>query len=98
MCNGFKKQWRELYSQTLVDKADKENWPVFRDHCIARIIYDHVAGAKWNTVWDSPAIHNMGDHNLMTCIETAHALYQGELSPVTLNNQSLQYRNKKPRN
>ena len=64
-------EWTSLYKETLPEFAKDQNWPVWNDHCIARIVYDHVAEAKWDTLWDKPAIRKMPDEALMACISTA---------------------------
>ncbi len=94
MNNDLKTEWRMLYSKTLPIFAKENNWPVYLDHCIARIIYDYVAGAKWDTVWKKPAIHNLDEGQLHACINTANKLIENELNPELLNQQSLQYRGK----
>ena len=91
---SLKQEWRKLYSEILPAYARENNWPVHFDHCIARIIYDHVAGAKWDTVWCSPAIYNLSDDNLRKCIQTGKDLKCADLDVVKLNRESLRYRGK----
>lgn len=94
MSKDLKAEWNILYREKLPQHARARKWPVWEDHCIARIVYDHVAGAKWDTVWTKPAIHNMSEDQLKKFIETAEALYKGDLDPVDLNNKSLRFRGK----
>ncbi len=91
---NLKDEWRMLYSQTLPVFAKENNWPVYLDHCIARIIYDHVAGDKWDRIWEKPAIHNLDDVQLSNCVKTANNLLKNKLDPNVLNKQSLKYRDK----
>lgn len=88
----LKAQWRSLYQEILPVIAKARGWPVHLDHCIARIIYDRVAGDKWDRVWQKPAIHNLDNLHLQKCIDTAQALIDEKLDPVALNIQSLEYR------
>lgn len=90
----IKSKWKVLYSETLPVFAKENEWPVYLDHCIARIIYDHVAGDRWDRVWKKPAIHNLNKTQLSACINVANNLIEKRLDPVTLNKQSLRYRNK----
>lgn len=92
--NALREEWRSWYQKILPAHAKARNWPVFLDHCMARIIYDHVAGAKWDTLWQKPAIHNLDKARLNACIRTAKALKNGTLSAEDLNRQSLIYRGK----
>lgn len=91
---ALKQEWRELYSQELPVIAKERGWPVYLDHCIARIIYDHVAGAKWDTVWQKPAIHNLTDEQLVRCIKAGYSLKRGELNATQINIESLKFRGK----
>ena len=94
MSEDLKSEWRYLYSEELPKFAKENNWPVHLDHCIARIIYDHVAQNKWDRVWQKPAIHNLLDAQLFQCIDVAKKLKQNDLSAHQLNQKSLRYRGK----
>jgi hypothetical protein len=94
MTQPLKNQWREWYQDILPSHARANNWPVWQDHCVARIIYDHVAGAKWDNVWNKPAIRSLSEEQLKQCIKIAHDLKDGAICPHALNTQSLIYRNK----
>ncbi|MEM6811948.1 MAG: hypothetical protein AAF549_05710 [Pseudomonadota bacterium] len=92
--SDLKERWKTLYQQDLPQFAKDHNWLVYEDHCIARIIYDHVAGDKWDRVWQKPAIHNINENELEKCIAVGHQLMAGELNAEALNKKSLQYRGK----
>jgi hypothetical protein len=91
---ALRQEWRIMYRETLPQHARQNDWPIWQDHCVARIVYDHVAGAKWDTVWQKPAIHNLDQQQLKACMATAEKLVKGALSAEDLNHQSLIYRGK----
>ena len=65
---ALKKEWTTLYRTTLPGLAKKRSpaqpkWPVYLDHCFARIILDNAVGEDrpWNKVLKSPAVNNVRD-------------------------------------
>ncbi len=90
----LKEIWRHIYQIELPAHAKQNNWPVHHDHCVARIIYDHVAKDRWDKIWNKPAIHHLNEQQLKACIRTAQNLESGQLNINLLNKQSLIYRGK----
>lgn len=94
-------EWRDLYAKRLPAMAkakDKkqERWPVYLDHCFARIILDNAVGkdAPWTEVIKSPAVKNMTERQLKDALKLGTAIADGEQDINTLNERSLRLRGK----
>ncbi|CAK1365817.1 hypothetical protein CB0940_09716 [Cercospora beticola] len=94
-------RWNYLYKEYLpaLAKARDESqptWPVFLDHCFARIVLDNAVGVDkpWTKVLKSPAYKHMSEEQLGTAIELAEKIAQGSANLVELDEHSLQLRGK----
>lgn len=90
--------WRELYRTRLPAMAERrEDWPVYLDHCFARILLDNAVGQFWRDVIDPPAWKNTPLPVLQTAIDLGEAVLSDTADIWDLNDASLKMRNKKPR-
>lgn len=71
-------------------------YPIRLDHCLLRVVYDHLFGAQWQTVLNrkQPAIHQLSVAQLQRAIEIAEAVTADRETCVVLNRESLAYRGK----
>lgn len=97
----LQERWRYIYHDHLPSLAKakdpvQKKWPVYLDHCFARIVLDNAIGKDkpWTDVLKQPAIRNMSDDQLKDAIELAEKIATGEVELTTLNEQSLQFRGK----
>jgi methylated-DNA-[protein]-cysteine S-methyltransferase len=63
---ALREEWTTLYRTTLPSLAKQHSsaqkkWPVYLDHCFARIILDNSVGEDqpWTKVLKSPAVKNV---------------------------------------
>ncbi|KAI6872250.1 hypothetical protein KC323_g1645 [Hortaea werneckii] len=98
----LREQWNELYKQRLPALAKARDpaqptWPVFLDHCFARIVLDNAIGKDkpWTEVIKSPAVKNMSEDQLRTAIDLAERLASGKADLVALDERSLEVRGKR---
>ncbi|KAI7456312.1 hypothetical protein KC351_g19006, partial [Hortaea werneckii] len=98
----LREKWNELYKQRLPALAKARDpvqptWPVFLDHCFARIVLDNAIGndKPWTEVIKSPAVKNMSEDQLRTAIDLAERLASGKADLVALDERSLEMRGKR---
>ncbi|KAI6906804.1 hypothetical protein KC327_g147 [Hortaea werneckii] len=98
----LREKWNELYKQRLPALAKARDpvqptWPVFLDHCFARIVLDNAIGKDkpWTEVVKSPAVKNMSEDQLRTAIDLAERLASGKADLVALDERSLEVRGKR---
>ncbi|KAK6428123.1 hypothetical protein LTR95_015736 [Oleoguttula sp. CCFEE 5521] len=98
---GLCTQWNDLYRTRLPAMAKARDpaqpkWPVFLDHCFARIVLDNAVGIDkpWTEVVKSPAVKNMSEEQLTSAISLAEKLANGEANLVELDERSLELRGK----
>ena len=98
----LKQRWKHIYAEHLPALAKAKDpaqakWPVYLDHCFARIVLDNAVGKDkpWTEVIKSPAIKNMTQEQLEVAIELAEQIARGEADLVELDEQSLVLRGKK---
>ncbi|GAB1728783.1 hypothetical protein NU195Hw_g6522t1 [Hortaea werneckii] len=98
----LREKWNELYKQRLPALAKARDtvqptWPVFLDHCFARIVLDNAIGKDrpWTEIIKSPAVKNMSEDQLRTAIDLAERLASGEADLVALDERSLKVRGKR---
>ena len=48
--------------------AAAPGWPVRRNHCFRRIVYDMVAGEPWRRRWPAPAVAHMSEAELRAAL------------------------------
>ncbi|KAK3716832.1 hypothetical protein LTR37_006182 [Vermiconidia calcicola] len=99
---GLQARWTHLYRDYLPALAKardpvQKTWPVFLDHCFARIILDNAVGEDrpWMEVIKQPAVKNMSASQLEAAIGLAEKIATGNANLVDLNDKSLQMRGKK---
>lgn len=89
--------WRRLVDQTLPRAARAHpDWPVFRNHCFARILLDNACGIMWREAIEPPAWRNTPAPVLQTAIDLGESVLNGEADLWALNDRSLILRDKKP--
>lgn len=95
--NNHQKLAKEIKS--LPKFFEGKECPVHLDHCFARIVYDAILRDDWRKKVKAPAIRNFSNEQVqkgLTIVEKIKE--QGAYLVAILNQQSLQYRNKKPKN
>ncbi|KAI7053837.1 hypothetical protein KC339_g18635 [Hortaea werneckii] len=97
----LRERWNELYKQRLPALAKARDpvqttWPVFLDHCFARIVLDNAIGndRPWTEIIKQPAVKNMSEDQLKTAIDLAERLASGKADLVALDERSLKLRGK----
>lgn len=97
----LRERWNELYKQRLPALAKARDpvqptWPVFLDHCFARIVLDNAIGndRPWTEIIKQPAVKNMSEEQLKTAIDLAERLVSGKADLVALDKRSLELRGK----
>ncbi|KAK7704753.1 hypothetical protein SLS57_010377 [Botryosphaeria dothidea] len=97
----LQEQWSALYKEELPrlakarDKAQPK-WPVYLDHCFARIILDNAVGKDkpWMERVSKPATKNMSQEQLDAALDLGHKIASGEADLDQLNQRSLELRGK----
>lgn len=99
---SLQQTWTQLYHTTLPSLAKSRDpaqphWPVFLDHCFARIILDNAIGITqpWTAVIKAPAVRNMSETQLRVAIELGEKVVSGEADLRELDERSLALRGKK---
>lgn len=94
--------WTELYKTRLPQLAKardgaQDKWPVYLDHCFARIILDNAVGRDqpWAGVVKAPATKNMTEQQLQDAIRLGNEIADGKANLVELDERSLELRGKK---
>lgn len=95
-------RWKYLFAEYLPSLAKakdpvQEKWPVYLDHCFARIVLDNAVGKDrpWTEVTKAPAIKHMTEGQLNSAIALAEKVANGEENLVELDERSLELRGKK---
>ncbi|KAI7317782.1 hypothetical protein KC315_g10296 [Hortaea werneckii] len=98
----LRERWNELYKQRLPALAKARDpvqttWPVFLDHCFARIVLDNAIGKDkpWTEIIKQPAVKDMSEDQLKTAIDLAERLASGKADLVALDERSLELRGKR---
>lgn len=94
-------RWTHIYRKHLPELAKARDpvqptWPVYLDHCFARICLDNAVGVDrpWTEVVKAPAVKNMTDDQLKAAIWLAERIATGEEDLVELDDNSLALRGK----
>lgn len=97
----MQQRWKQLYATELPALAKakdnkQKHWPVYLDHCFARIVLDNAVGVEkpWTETIKAPAIKNMSEAQLKAAIKLAEGVADGSEDLVTLNQRSLDLRGK----
>jgi len=99
---SLRERWTHLYASHLPalakarDPAQK-HWPVFLDHCFARIVLDNAVGVDkpWTQAIKSPAVRNMTVGQLRDALALGEKVANGDADLVELDRVSLQLRGKR---
>ena len=90
--------WQVLYKTRLPFAArTRRDWPIYRDHCFARILLDNAVGQSWRDVISAPAWRNTPLPVLQTAIDLGEAVLSDDADIFALNDASLRMRGKAPR-
>lgn len=91
----IRKQWRKLVDRELPKAADThKDWPVYLNHCFARILLDNAVGQYWRDAIQPPAWKNTPLPVLQTAIDLGESILAGDADIWALNDQSLKMRGK----
>lgn len=91
-------RWRALVDHDLPKAADTQtDWPVYLNHCFARILLDNAVGQYWRDVITAPAWRNTPLPVLQTAIDLGESILAGNADIWSLNDASLKMRGKAPR-
>lgn len=94
----IRKYWRKLTDHDLPKAADTHtDWPVYLNHCFARILLDNAVGQFWRDVIAPPAWKNTPLPVLQTAIDLGESILAGDADIWALNDASLKMRGKAPR-
>ena len=91
---GRKKHLRTLIWKTLPKQA-KENggYPIYLNHCFARVVYDNICGGVWYGKLQAPVIPNLSEEQVELGIRIAHDMVNlGKERVVEYNKKSLEWR------
>lgn len=90
--------WRQLVDERLPEAARAhQDWPVYLNHCFARILLDNAVGMAWRKAIKPPAWRNTPLPVLQTAIDLGEDILSGEADLYRLNDRSLVMRGKPPR-
>ncbi|KAH9827872.1 DNA binding methylated-DNA--cysteine S-methyltransferase [Teratosphaeria destructans] len=99
---ALREGWNHLYKDRLPALARARDpaqarWPVYLDHCFARIILDAAVGhdQPWPEVIKAPAVKHMTQSQLESAIDLGEKIATGKANLVDLDNRSLEARGKK---
>lgn len=94
----IRKRWRTLVDHDLPEAADhNKDWPVYLNHCFARILLDNAVGQYWRDVIAPPAWKTTPLPVLQTAIDLGEAILSGDADIWALNDASLKMRGKPKR-
>ena len=94
----IRNRWRRLVDHDLPKAADiHRDWPVYLNHCFARILLDNAVGQYWRDVIEAPAWKNTPLPVLQTAIDLGESILSGDADIWALNDASLKMRGKAPR-
>lgn len=91
----LRRRYRRLTTEALPRAAtERDDWPVDRDHCFARIVLDDVFGDVWYDHVDGrPAYEALSEAELREAIDIAdRMLVDGRSAVAELNENSLRWR------
>ena len=91
-------RWRTLVDERLPARARRrKDWPVYLNHCFARILLDNACGVMWRKAIEAPAWRNTPLPVLQSAIDLGEDVLAGRADLWALNDASLRMRGKKPR-
>ncbi len=94
----IRKRWRTLVDHDLPEAAESnQDWPVYLNHCFARVLLDNAVGQFWRDVIAPPAWKNTPLPVLQTAIDLGESILAGDADIWALNDASLEMRGKPKR-
>ncbi|PPK86074.1 hypothetical protein CLV84_2991 [Neolewinella xylanilytica] len=71
-------------------------YPIYRNHCFLRVVYDHLFQKKWQAALDNkkPAIHQLDETQLRRAIHLGNQLMADRQCCEIMNRKSLEWRGK----
>ena len=94
-------QYLHLTNQVMPEVAREQYWPVRLNHCFQRIILDILFQDCWyhhlNRTSRIPAYRQLTNNQLAQALTIARQMIDSPAIVRQLNQQSLAYRNKRPR-
>lgn len=94
---ALRTRWRSLVGDLLPRAAAaRDDWPVARDHCFARILLDNACGRPWREVVAAPAWRHMPADRLAAALRLGEAVLADAADLKALNRHSLALRGKRP--
>ncbi len=89
----LERQWLELTTARLPAAAFGRGWPIHRDHCFQRVLWDNACGGVWyDHILGRPAYRCASDAQLAAAIALGEAALAGSADLAALNAQSLAWR------
>lgn len=92
----LKRELRQLANLTFPEVARRNEYPIVRNHCFLRVVYDNLFLAKWQSVLDAkkPAIHQLDETQLRRAVEIGLEVIADLDHCQILNERSLRWRGK----
>ena len=88
-----------LTNEVIPEQAQRAHWPVWENHCLQRILLDHLFGDAWYRhlpQGQTPAYRQLHLHQMGLLLYRTHQLLWSSMDEVDrLNQQSLTWRRKK---
>ena len=91
----YMKLTKEVMPKMASDKAFQ--WPVKYDHCFQRIVLDTICNGSWYDHLERPAYKHLSRNQALKAVQLCEDIIAGRADLITLNRQSLLWRNKKIR-
>ena len=98
----LEEDYRRLVLRELPARGRAQSWRLTDDHCLGRVVLDHVTGGCWYDALDrrsrTPAFRQLDDERLAAAVALAERLArEGDPLLRELDAQSLAWRGKQPR-
>lgn len=96
---ALRSEYLDLINRQLPERAKQVSMPVRFNHCFARIVLDNLFEGCWYRYLSKkqPAYKQLDEPQLKEAITIARNMMTNPDIVQTLNNNSLQWRGKKPR-
>jgi len=87
---------RYLANEVFPAVATAQHYPIVRNHCFLRVVYDQLMGQQWQKVLSArrPAIHQLSDEQLTEALQIGSRIIGSKAVCEQLNRQSLAWRHK----
>jgi len=95
----FQQEYLFLTNEVIPERAKRDQWPIWENHCLQRILLDHLFGDAWHRhlpQGQTPAYRQLHLQQLGLLLYRTHQLLWSSMDEVDrLNQQSLTWRQKK---